>query len=1146
MDEKSENNPILIADAEGFMEIRNNLSAFYKLISDIDLNGINFIPIGTSSTPFLGGLDGDGYTVRNLKVNSKNSYAGLFGYARNAVFKNIRLEEAEVKTSGQYAGVLAGYLNNCSIDKIEAKKISVSGGNYTGGIAGYVNGGSINKCCMSGSVSGASYSGGLAGGAVYDVSICNSYSSGKVISTVNSRYIGGLLGSTNTITVKNCYSVCSMGSGMGLMYGDSKTIVEGSYYDAQKAGVNINNLYNISKLTTALTRKNFFNNWDFEEIWDIEEGITYPFLRYEKTGGTEAEIKGVTKGMGTEGSPYLIETAEGLECIRNDLAGTYKLIADIDFMHKKFASIGTSAGVFSGIFDGTGYVIKNLQIHGSGDAGLFGRAKNAAIKNLKLENIEINAAGAYSGALACHMENCSVEGISVKELSISGKDYTGGLIGYMHQGSIEKCGVSGNISGNSNVGGLAGQIYEGVNISNSYTVGSVTSISNNSYTAGLIGRADTAVIKNCYSACSLSNGKGLVYVSARTTIENSYYDGQKAGINSNDSYNIFKLTTALTRKSIFKNWDFEEIWDIKEGITYPYLRCEREKGIEAESRGVFKGVGTEEDPYLVETAEGLDCVRCDPQGSYKLIADIDLKNADFISIGLSTFPFKGIFDGNGYAIRNINITGASQYTGLFSYASGAVFRYLYLEGGKITSSEKYTGALAGYLNNCNVENIIVKDIVVSGGDDTGGLAGGISEGTISGCYISGNIAGMQYIGGLGGIVSGKNLQILECAIEGSINGENYVGGIAGQLLGSISNSYVKGNVISAVNSAYTGGLAGISWSATVDNCCSMSQINSNGRGLLYPRSDVMMRNCFFDSDLAHITTPATQARTTEQMLMKETYTGWDMENIWKYEENTYPVLKRTELISKDPFELTVQNPAWSSAVISWQAVSGAEEYELSYKNKTEKVYVPEIYIEDLLPDTEYEFRVLAKVNGIRLYSQALKIRTEKPLSVKGLYCTEKGENSVSLAWTQIEEAESYMITYNGNIVQSETNKCMLTELDVDVPYVVSVKALLQNGDVTTGNIIVVKLYHLAPQTEYAAEFIEKCEGKMWFIDEVENLLNRKGKNINSIKSQQDLATIYAIDFKDRNLSGGMPAAIEEFHQLKYLYPVSNDQADFEM
>ena len=30
---------------------------------------------------------------------------------------------------------------------------------------------------------------------------------------------------------------------------------------------------------------------------------------------------------------------------------------------------------------------------------------------------------------------------------------------------------------------------------------------------------------------------------------------------------------------------------------------------------------------------------------------------------------------------------------------------------------------------------------------------------------------------------------------------------------------------------------------------------------------------------------------------------------------------------------------------------------------------------------------------------------------------------------------------------------------------------------------------IAPQTEYAAEFIEKCEGEEWYLNEIERLLN---------------------------------------------------------
>lgn len=74
----TEANPFIIADVEAFINIRDNLSAFYKLASDIDFNDETLIPIGTSTMPFKGSLDGDGHTLKNFKRSTASGNTGLF------------------------------------------------------------------------------------------------------------------------------------------------------------------------------------------------------------------------------------------------------------------------------------------------------------------------------------------------------------------------------------------------------------------------------------------------------------------------------------------------------------------------------------------------------------------------------------------------------------------------------------------------------------------------------------------------------------------------------------------------------------------------------------------------------------------------------------------------------------------------------------------------------------------------------------------------------------------------------------------------------------------------------------------------------------------------------------------------------------
>ena len=80
---------------------------------------------------------------------------------------------------------------------------------------------------------------------------------------------------------------------------------------------------------------------------------------------------------------------------------------------------------------------------------------------------------------------------------------------------------------------------------------------------------------------------------------------------------------------------------------------------------------------------------------------------------------------------------------------------------------------------------------------------------------------------------------------------------------------------------------------------------------------------------------------------------------------------------------------------------------------------------------------------------------------------------------------------------------------------------------------------IAPQTEYAAEFIEKCEGEEWYLNEIERLLNAEGKTINTLSGADDLANIRTLGLRERDIEGKIPAAIGELRELRYLFLSGN-------
>lgn len=117
--------------------------------------------------------------------------------------------------------------------------------------------------------------------------------------------------------------------------------------------------------------------------------------------------------------------------------------------------IGTSKGVFSGIFEGNNYQISNLYINSSSSyLGLF-KTVNGVIQNLRLSGNILNAggnSGGFAGALnsGAEIKNCR------NYVKVNGKaDSTGGIAGIIHNlAKVSYCINYSNITGLNFTGGI--------------------------------------------------------------------------------------------------------------------------------------------------------------------------------------------------------------------------------------------------------------------------------------------------------------------------------------------------------------------------------------------------------------------------------------------------------------------------------------------------------------------------------------------------------------------------------------------------------------------------------------------------------------------------------------------------------------------
>lgn len=187
---------------------------------------------------------------------------------------------------------------------------TVYGVNIVGGLVGFNDGGTVHNSYSTGAVAGAAAGGigGLVG--TNGGSVSNSYSTGTVAAYGHTANVGGLIGS-NGGTVSNSYStgpVTAAGyGGVGGLIGSNGGAVSSSYSTGAVAGAagfsttgglvgtnsgSVTNSYwdiTTSGQTTSaggtgltdaqMKGKASFIGFDFINIWDINEGVSYPFLR---------------------------------------------------------------------------------------------------------------------------------------------------------------------------------------------------------------------------------------------------------------------------------------------------------------------------------------------------------------------------------------------------------------------------------------------------------------------------------------------------------------------------------------------------------------------------------------------------------------------------------------------------------------------------------------------------------------------------------------------------------------------------------------------------------------------------------------------------------------------------------------------------
>ena len=183
-------------------------------------------------------------------------------------------------------------------------------------------------------------------------------------------------------------------------------------------------------------------------------------------------------------------------------------------------------------------------------------------------------------------------------------------------------------------------------------------------------------------------------------------------------------------------------------------------------------------------------------GDYVLGDNINLAEAAEGSvqtpIGTSSVKFTGTFNGNGYKISGLNLSGTT-YIGLFGVAEGATIQNLTVEG-DVTVTSKYGGGIMGFGRNVNIINCVSKVNVK--GPYVGGIVGILNQTTATNSWIfkcvnEGTITGASFSGGIVGQVNqtkASTVIIEGCTNNGTVDGSQRLGGIVGYYTPAIANA----------------------------------------------------------------------------------------------------------------------------------------------------------------------------------------------------------------------------------------------------------------------------------------------------------------------------------------------------------------------
>lgn len=570
----------------GLIAYTNSRNANNKILNtDVELTAVKSTTLSTNYG--TGGFVGHNYYTEQAYLVENSSFkgdvsggeyvGGLFGYVGNINLKDTRVETSSIKANKNYAGGIAGLVHNNFI----ANNVSVIGGGNieaatrTGGFAGYtaifnatnveVDLGSI-KSVGTDTAGLIGYGSGLftINGATIKVNeiISGTTTAGGVVayftSTANNNTFNNIL--VEVALLQGQYPV---GGIIAYQQGANGVVYITNSSFSGKLNQTSNNASHgtggiVGTAEGMLHIKDSFVG-EFEADGTPKATPTTELISVGQnlgglvglfTKGTLIDNHVAVKTLTSTQSQVGGVVGKAASTNVKTMNGNKVSLAEI----KGASNVGGLVGLSEGGLNISNEILDGVNVSGTGNyvGGLVGQMAasgtitNSIVKNSKIEGVD------YVGGIVGYFAGTSMTSVFVLDHEkLKGNNYVGGIVGFTNK-PISLSGSDADVEGVDFVGGFAGAIASGGNISQSYALGE---ISGRNQVGGFVGQLNAGSLINVYAVEDVNANAqvgGLVgYALGNFTITNSYSLGIVTGTDSSTTRGLVGQATKAATNSFY-------------------------------------------------------------------------------------------------------------------------------------------------------------------------------------------------------------------------------------------------------------------------------------------------------------------------------------------------------------------------------------------------------------------------------------------------------------------------------------------------------------------------------------------------------------------------------------------------------------------